>query len=384
MDQQSLLPIIDTIHRASLDPQIWPDVLHEVTRALGGSTAALLHHQLNGHLHGHIRASSNVWLEPAELYNSHYAAVDPWAMTLSRQSRLDRDFVVTSEELVPFNEFQKTEYYTDFARRYGFVRNVAVGIATVPGVATTLSVLRPENAAPFGDEQRRILYLLQPHIRTAFAVHRQLSAADLRTHSMEAALNSLSTAVLILRQDGRVEFANAAAVRLAAAQDGFNLRADGPAGASTTQTAKLRRAVAQAMLLRLQKSTTPIEFVRLERPSSKEAFVVWATPVPHTPMVDLVGAQGSVLLFITDPASDCAPSTASLQRAFGFTPAEARLALQLVRGDSLDEAASTIGVTINSARWTVKQLLRKTNSKRQQQLVRKLVTALASMVTPSE
>jgi DNA-binding CsgD family transcriptional regulator len=58
-----------------------------------------------------------------------------------------------------------------------------------------------------------------------------------------------------------------------------------------------------------------------------------------------------------------------LARAFGLTPAEARLASRLVDEDSVETAADKLGVTYETARKTLKSIFAKTNTHRQAQLV---------------
>src|SRR5262249_5329397 len=61
---------------------------------------------------------------------------------------------------------------------------------------------------------------------------------------------------------------------------------------------------------------------------------------------------------------------------FGLTPAEARLALQLVAGETLRAAAAKLGITYETARTELKNIFNKTGTCRQAELVIVIVTAL--------
>lgn len=374
MNNEPLMRIIDSIHRSALDEKLWPTTLLEISDLLQGTTAALLHHQINGDLHGNVAAAARLWPEAAALYNQHYASLDPWAIALSRQGRLDRDFIVTSEQLVPFDELRRTEYYADFARHYDLVRNVGVGVATVPGLATTLSVLRPEFAAPFGEEERRLVAVLQPHLRTAFATHRQLIAAESRAHYLEATLERLSAAVLVLDAGGRVVFANAAARDLNKTGNRFNFDRHGVRGANPRDTTRIRQLVFQTLAIREHASFQGGDVVQLETSFSAPGLIVWAVPLLGGDSTPAESSRAAIVLFVSDPAQFTGPSAKSLQQIFALTPAEARLAVELIRGKTLSEAARRLGVTRHSARWTVKQIFRKTETASQSQLVARLLT----------
>jgi DNA-binding CsgD family transcriptional regulator len=61
---------------------------------------------------------------------------------------------------------------------------------------------------------------------------------------------------------------------------------------------------------------------------------------------------------------------------FGLTPAEARLALQLVAGETLRSAAAKLGISYETARTHLKTVFNKTGTCRQAELVIVLATAL--------
>ena len=61
---------------------------------------------------------------------------------------------------------------------------------------------------------------------------------------------------------------------------------------------------------------------------------------------------------------------------FGLTPAEARLALHLVAGETLRSAAVKLSITYETARTSLKNVFRKTETCRQVELVLVILTAL--------
>ena len=58
-----------------------------------------------------------------------------------------------------------------------------------------------------------------------------------------------------------------------------------------------------------------------------------------------------------------------LKRHFGLTPAEARLALHLVAGETLRSAAVKLSISYETARTSLKNIFRKTGTCRQAELV---------------
>jgi DNA-binding CsgD family transcriptional regulator len=65
-----------------------------------------------------------------------------------------------------------------------------------------------------------------------------------------------------------------------------------------------------------------------------------------------------------------------LRGHFGLTPAEARLALHLVAGETLRSAEAKLSISYETARTHLKNIFGKTGTRRQAELVIAIVTAL--------
>lgn len=64
-----------------------------------------------------------------------------------------------------------------------------------------------------------------------------------------------------------------------------------------------------------------------------------------------------------------APPVELVQSLFDLTPAEARVARSLSAGETVDEIASTGGVSLNTIRTQVRGVLEKTGCRRQAEVV---------------
>lgn len=84
-------------------------------------------------------------------------------------------------------------------------------------------------------------------------------------------------------------------------------------------------------------------------------------------------AKSGVLLRFTDPASVRPMDKSVLQRLFGFTPAEATLAADVLAGYDLAAIAARRGITSNTARAHLRRIFEKTGTRRQAELMRLLL-----------
>jgi len=75
-------------------------------------------------------------------------------------------------------------------------------------------------------------------------------------------------------------------------------------------------------------------------------------------------------LLAADPRAAAAPPVEALCALYGLTAAEARLAAALAAGESLQDYATASGIARCTARWQLQQVLAKTDTHRQSDLVR--------------
>lgn len=81
------------------------------------------------------------------------------------------------------------------------------------------------------------------------------------------------------------------------------------------------------------------------------------------------GRSGYALLIFSSPELQSVPDASLLARAFGMTPAQARLAHYLATGASLNAAAALLGVKKETVRNHLKQIFLRTGTRRQGELV---------------
>jgi DNA-binding CsgD family transcriptional regulator len=84
-------------------------------------------------------------------------------------------------------------------------------------------------------------------------------------------------------------------------------------------------------------------------------------------------------IFVSDPESEPATPATMLRTFYGFTPAETRLASELLKDRTVEESAQTLGISINTARTQLTRLFEKTGTRRQSELVRLLAGGISRL-----
>lgn len=90
----------------------------------------------------------------------------------------------------------------------------------------------------------------------------------------------------------------------------------------------------------------------------------------------------NAVIFITSPETEVAVSHATLQRLYRLTDAEAALAEKLVQGRTLEEIALETDRSAHTLRSQLKQIFQKTNTNRQSQLIKMVLTGPAVLGQP--
>jgi DNA-binding CsgD family transcriptional regulator/PAS domain-containing protein len=368
--------LVGLIYDAALDPDRWPDVLRSIAASVGAAGAALVHHDMRDH-RGGILAAVGADPEAVRKYDEHFAAHDPWLKGGEVQGLLDTGTVRLGDELVARRELVRTEYYNDFAKPYAITR-ICGGVIGRNGAATsTLTTLRPESREPFGEDERRLLQALFPHLRRALQVHRRLVGVERLKQSAMDALNRLPMGVIFARQDASVVFANRAAQEILDERDGLIDASMGLAGATSFESDSLRTLVHQAARTNAGQGTRSGGALSMSRPSRRRPLAVLVTPLRMQTQVDFAEHQEVAMVFVSDPERAVEASAETLRRIWGLTPTEAAIAAGLAAGHAPSTIADDLSIAAGTVRWHIKSVLAKTGTHRQGDLVRLLTTGPA-------
>lgn len=190
-----------------------------------------------------------------------------------------------------------------------------------------------------------------------------------------AALDHLSLSVIVVDSGGRVILTNKSGGALLSKSDGLCMSAGEICRASTTPGSEKLHLLIQTAASGAPENEQGSYVISIERPSQKRAYSILALPITAP------GSRGSsetaeplIALYVSDPENQPLPSAEAISRLFGLTRAEARIVHELVKGASLDEAANNAGVTVSTARTYLKQVFSKTDTKRQAELVKLVLT----------
>jgi len=185
-------------------------------------------------------------------------------------------------------------------------------------------------------------------------------------------IDQLKFGIIFLGEQSDIIHSNQFAKKLIRKTDGLLTRKKMLNSTHSIDGEELLTTIQSALDVHHRKSDEQSPTISIRRPSGKRPFYVTAIPLPH--QSSQFPASAAVVLFIVDPEQEASIPTDYLQRCYGFTLTEAKLAQHLSRGDALREAAKHVGLSYETTRWYLKIIFQKTGTRRQSELLRLLLS----------
>ena len=374
MDRSLALPLVRQIYEAALAPSRWQDFVQSLSDTYGGAPVGFALQLPGFPLSGVVYASDGFrdgFLEP---FAEHAIRGLPW------EAGRRRDFVgrfgLTSE-VIPDERLRESEFYREWMAPQGLGPHAPIGhtIALDGGRPVAgLAVFATPASGPFDETHLDFGDLLVPHLSLGY---RMLAQAR-RHEALEDAIDRFPTGVVLLDARGHVLVTNRAARHIFEQNDGLALAENAPRAAAAADDAALHRAIEATIEASVAGRLIESAVLTVPRRSGRRPYPLMVGPLrPHEGEPTL--ADAVAVLYVSDLDTGTLRRREALRELYGLTEAESHLVELLCQGSSLDEAADARGVTLNTARSQLKQVFAKTHTSRQSELVRLVLSGVASM-----
>jgi len=349
--------LVSALYDTAVDPKGWGTFLEVLSAEFTAGLVGFVHQDV-----GSKRDAVNLFrgVDEAALqeYEQHWAPRNVWIAGAA--DRIVSGIVMTGQMMCPDRTLRRSEMWNEFFRAHDAFHLIGGCIFRTGTSTGNFTIIRSETLGPYGEADLAMLRRLMPHLQRAVRIHTRLAGVERGTNPIAEVADKIGEAFLLLDAEGRVLFANRAAEEILAERDGLSWDGKALAGARPAVTAALRR------LARSGDGTA-----LLPRPSGREALLAVAAPIaPRHAGAWIADQAAAAVLFIRDPARQQQASEDLLARAYGLTPAEARLAAALSRGLRLEEFAVEQNVSLNTVRTQLRAVFDKTGTHRQADLVR--------------
>jgi DNA-binding CsgD family transcriptional regulator/PAS domain-containing protein len=371
---QRLLAVIQVLYDAALDETLWPKALQELVGLTSSQGASFWTLDSSEQPRLPIFTTFNFDDRFIRAYLENMVPLDPTVQYLVRHpdTPIVHDGIVITErdkDFNPYYDWQSGQCDIHF-RMVGQTR-------PAPAVQAGVALHRTRKAGRYEPEDLDRFALIHGHLQRALAIGMRLGSLGAAHACTTELLDRNPAAILLLDDHKSIVYANRRAEEFRSATDGLRLLREGIVLARKQDNDKLQKLIAGVLSVAALPGVAG-GVMRSQRPSGKRPYGIVVAPVASR-YPALTAFRPVVCIIITDPEARTSLRNDSLIGAFGLTEAEARLAAMLATGEELRSAAARLGITYGTARTRLAEIFQKTQTRRQTELVRVLLTTLATL-----
>jgi DNA-binding CsgD family transcriptional regulator len=375
--ERKLLSVVDTIHRAGVEPDAGQEAVDGIQALLPMACVAL-----HGHQSGAEPRSLSVtggWdPELVHAYRTEWIALNPYPALIPK---MEVGAAIIADESEFIAGVRKTQFYNDFLLAHDFGSAVGVPLWNRPERVCFLAIdYSVRRAAKLNKPTADIASLLASHLARSFAVSHRLAGPQTGPHELTSLLNRITGPALVVDHKRRVRSANAAGEALL--RSGKALKLDKCCRVKLSDSAAdagLDQALAACFSPVLTGPPFTVSFRSADHPRP-----AWLNIVPlladdsmaKGPLARFLASRERLALLIVSRSWEPPQDAAARLASFNMTPAEARLATALMEGLSLDDYARDRGIAVPTARNQLQSLFEKTRTHRQGELIAVLFNEL--------
>jgi PAS domain-containing protein len=369
---EHVLAVIESLYDAALDEKQWPAALKNLSEFSGSQAATFW--VLDGSDRPRLPTFTSINLDSAFIqdYLDNVAHIDPTVQYLVKHP----DQPIVHDGLVITEREKDRHAYYDWHARYSDLRYRLVGqVCPAPAVHAGVALHRTRDIGRYESTDIEMFTAVYRHLARALTIGFQLGSLGTMQQCVAELLDRNPAAVILLDAHHRVVYTNRRAEALFAAHDGVALSTHGIRVLDRHHNETLQRLIAEAAIA-IAKGVDPGGILRIPRPSGKRPYAALVAPMSRN-YPALSKLRPAVCVVITDSDAEVLVSTGRLQATFALTEAEARMAGLLAAGEDLRGAAAKLGITYGTARVRLAEIFQKTETRRQSELIKVLLTTLA-------
>lgn len=301
-------------------------------------------------------------------YLRHYHAINP---RVAPSLMLDMEGWMHCHEHFDDYFVAASPFYQEFLIPHGARYMTATKLMDNNEYLVLMGALRAVGKTPLNVEQVEVLGQIKQHLIKAMEIHLHLRTTYAESGLAKYLINQLRYPVLLVDDTRGIWLRNQAANAMLQETECI-IERDGLLGCIDAADDKsLMLAIRQLNLHDNTNQDTQSDkvFLRLQKRHQNSFVGAYLMAVRPQKVMGAFGATPLALVLLHDPALNSNLDPFIVAETFDLTPAEARVAVQMVNGLTADEIAQKSGVSVNTVKSQIKSLFQKTGTTRQAELV---------------
>ncbi|WP_460588255.1 helix-turn-helix transcriptional regulator [Haliea atlantica] len=363
--------LLGACYEAVMSREGWHELLHQMRLALNSRNALLMFSaDQQRQIHRDV-LDTDFWQTYTlqNLYYDQYQSLNPIDYPGIQPGR-----IFAYEDFISREDFERSRYYREFCVPMGNQHALVACVDDGQGIRAWFNFSRDDVGGAYGEPERTLFAALLPHLERAVRLYAFVESLRTQQSAFRRTADHLGLCTLLLDEQGRVLTTNHSAQQLLGQNPLLRLSQRG--GLQFTGLGD-EQAFHQALRDVLQGVDDSVSY--MIGAHTHDAVGLLLRRLTALPGQRLPGA--AVVAYLR-PRQSLVPVARieHVGKLFGLTPTEARFAVLLAEGESLQTVAERLGITEQTARTYCKRIFSKTGTSRQADLVRLVITSVASLV----
>jgi DNA-binding CsgD family transcriptional regulator len=358
---QKLADLIGGIYDTALDAAAWTAALPGINSFVGGEACGLFSKDSVSKLGTtHYYYGADPYY--IQLYADTHSKFDPLAVL----PRLGQ--VMPIPALVAYDEYRRGRFYREWLLPQGFADAANVVLQHPGPEPAVLFTVLPGNRRMVGDEMRRRIDHIVPHMQRALRISTAIGLKHMESVTLASSLDGLSTAVFLLDAAGQILHSNAAASTLLKTNE-FLRSLNGRLIANSVEVNQsLRKALVQISNSGIANESVALPLGRCDG----ERYVGHVVTLASGVMQRVIGTANKAVaaLFVRKASLQAHCSVELIAKIYKLTRSETRVLLAIIEVGGVPETADALGIGETTVRTHLYRIFSKTGVSRQADLVR--------------
>lgn len=363
--------LLKACYQGPLEAKLWQTFLYTLKAAMNARYVTLM---LRPPQEGDLGVMLNAHQLQGQSYNSYrqrFHAQNPFIDLPVNQA-------VTLDEIIDRETLKASEYYQQYLTVADVEYLLGVGLQDDKGYSARLVLSRGSDDNNFTEAEKKLLERLAPHLTQAIVLYSRIVHAEAQSQTYEQAFDQMEMGCITLDRQLKITSCNRAAENLIAQKSSLSIK-DKQLFVGTVDENRQFRKLLGDLLNQPQAGEDEAASVRAFRVNLPHTVTGLGLLCRRLQPLATPDAGASVAVFISDPERPRLSKIDILSQLFSLTASEARLALLLANGSSLDEAAEEQGITRNTAKSHLSAVFSKTGVTRQPSLVQLILRSVATI-----
>jgi DNA-binding CsgD family transcriptional regulator len=281
-------------------------------------------------------------------------------------------------------DFDNSAFYNEVVRPDGGHHGLLATPFRKNRYGAFLAIERLRGQQDFDESDAQALQSVLPHLANSLLIRLKLQEVEYTARQAYHAFDLLDLGVFIVDAELRPFFMNKYAESLIKEADGLSMHRGKLQTADPASSRALRDVVKSAIALKevrphrqpaLEQIADAGRQLSLHRRSNRAALTASVMPLGAEINPALMAPPSRAIVLVKRPNDRPKLDVNLLAELLNLTRRQAMLTALLAQGATLGQAAASLGVAANTARWHLKEIFEKTGTHRQIDLVRLAVQA---------